>query len=171
MLDLTPLNLVVLYQGWIRPLVFKAIFPLVCNKNTIWWVLGLVSIAQLAIAPLWCCCWKRLEPADLVQSIQNLQQQRVKKELTESFIHTSPPAHTPEALHHTGWIVDCSWSHGLEMHVEILKLFNYSCSSVSETSLLLSTWKRSSAWISSPSHHLKWRPLPQNMVTSSRARS
>lgn len=67
-----------------------------------------------------------------------------------------------------------SWTwdaHKTRTIILFLKLFNYSCSSVSETSLCLSTWKRSSAWIRSPPHHLKWRPLPWNMVTSSTGRT
>lgn len=87
MLGLTPLNLIVLHQGWIQTLVFKAIFSLVWKENTIWLVLGLISIVELAIVPFWFCWWKRLKPAELVQSMPNLQWQGVKKELTGSFVH------------------------------------------------------------------------------------
>lgn len=149
MLGLAPLNLIALHQGWIRPLVFKAIFPLVWNKNTIWWVLGLLSIAELAKVPVWFCWWKRLKPAELVRSMPNLQQQGVKKELTGSFLHLSPAACSPGAAHCKGWAVYCSWRDGVEPHWELeqqsssLKLLSYSCSSVWETSFLMSACKRS----------------------------
>lgn len=41
------------------------------NKNTIWWVLGLISIAELAVVPFRFCWWKRLKPAELLQSMPN----------------------------------------------------------------------------------------------------
>lgn len=161
-----PLNLTVLHQGWIRPLVFKAIFPLVWNKNTIWWVLGLISTAELAILPFWFCWWKRLKPAELVQSMPNLQRQGVKKELTGE-LHPYEPCCLFSrgcTLYRLSCLLFVEWWSWAPQRIRatmlFLKLLSYSCSSVCETSLLISARKRSRAWTSSPSHHLKRRPLP-----------